>query len=200
MLNVFNLHCERGDQRLLAGLSFELAAGAALHVRGPNGCGKSTLLKILSGLLTPMAGYWQWQQHVVDKLSGYWQAFHYVGHQTALRSTCTSLENVRFMAALQQSSVDVTTLIERSGLRHQTHELAGRLSFGQQRRLALVRLLLTPKKLWLLDEPFTGLDNASLNYLCELMCEHVQAGGMLIFTSHQVPDLDMPLSQVVLGA
>ncbi|WP_267354398.1 MULTISPECIES: heme ABC exporter ATP-binding protein CcmA [unclassified Methylobacterium] len=182
-LSVDNLACRRSGRRIFANLSFGLGPGDALAVTGRNGAGKSSLLAILTGRLRPDAG----QIAIADVgEASLPECLHAVGHRDGLKSSLTAGENLlfaqRILGAPRLSPGDA---LERLGLGH-AHDLpVAYLSAGQRRRVALARLLVCARPLWLLDEPTAALDTASQAVLAALMAAHRAEGGLVIAATHQ---------------
>jgi heme exporter protein A len=176
----------RGGRLVFVGVSFALAAGAALIVRGPNGAGKSSLLRLLAGLLEPAVGLLSWNGGPVrDDPAAHRGRLHLIGHGNAIKSALSVRENLRFAVALAGAPADG---IERALESLDLAALAGvpslYLSAGQRRRLALARLLAAPRALWLLDEPDAGLDAASRARLARAVAEHRAGGGIAVIATH----------------
>ena len=183
-LHVENLSIARGGRILAKNLSFTVQEGEALIITGPNGAGKSTLLRVLAGLLPPADGKISLSGREGDELPLH---THYVGHADALKSALTPRENLGFWSrALHDSHRGMRTslALERVGLAHLPDLPVSYLSAGQRRRVALARLLVAPRSLWLLDEPSTALDAASQDRLRHLMEQHLAAGGMIVAATH----------------
>jgi heme exporter protein A len=183
-LSAENITLVRGGRRLAAGLSLRLAGGEALVVTGPNGAGKSTLLRVLAGLLRPAGGRVAFTDGDDDPSSGH---AHYIGHSDALKGSLTAAENLAFWSAMLAKAVPGATPREAlTGLAiRQAADLpVAYLSAGQKRRVALARLLVSPRPLWLLDEPMTALDAAAQARLLEMMRRHLGAGGLIVAATH----------------
>ncbi len=185
-----DLACNRGGRIVFSGLSFRLDRGRLLAVTGPNGSGKSSLLRLLAGLLLPEAGSFR-----VEGRSGDDAVTHYLGHADALKPALTLRETLGFWGVVYQQGrvpvdADLNECAERVGLRHALNLPIGVFSAGQRRRAALVRLLLSPRPLWLLDEPTSSLDREGETLLGSLMANHLSAGGLIVAATHQ----DLPVS------
>lgn len=181
-LSVNNLACDRGERRIFSGVSFALLPGDALVVTGRNGAGKSTLLELLAGRLRPAAGEVLLAEAGDRTLP---ECLHYVGHRDALKSALTAQENLAFARDfLGDPALEPREALEAVGLAHAARLPVAYLSAGQRRRIALARLLVAHRPLWLLDEPTSALDTASQENLLRLMEEHRGRGGMVIATTH----------------
>lgn len=168
----------RSSRKLVANLSFALEAGEVLHLRGANGIGKTSLLETLSGLRHVEEG------QIVQSAEP--SQLHWLGHKNALNLSLTPQENLEFWCGLNEISMEtIAPALETLGVSRVRHRACRTLSAGQKRRTALARLLLSPRKLWLLDEPLDGLDAQGLSLFAELLNRHLQQGGGAIITSHQ---------------
>jgi heme exporter protein A len=193
MLEVVDLVCVRGERRLFQDLSFTLTAGELLYVHGPNGSGKTTLLRTLCGLALPEAGEIRWRGLNVRRLG---EEFHkemaYVGHLNGVKDELTAFENLRVigqLAGVANSDERAEAALRRMELTV-CAELPGKvLSQGQKRRVALARLLLAPRVLWIMDEPFNALDVKAVGMIQLILSEHLDNGGMVILTTHQEVDI-----------
>ena len=182
------LACHRGGRLVFAGLDFALEPGAALVLRGPNGSGKSTLLRLLA-LLTPRrGGALRWDGEDVDADRDAHRArLRFLGHQDAAKPALAVLENLLFAARLADPAVapaQCIAALERVGLARHARQPARLLSAGQKRRLALARLLASPARLWLLDEPGAGLDGEALAELHAMIARQRRDGGIVIASTH----------------
>ena len=214
MLDVTGLECVRGDRPLFRGLSFAVRPGEMLHVVGANGSGKTTLLRTLCGLSRPAAGEIRWHNADIRELGDdYHRQLAYVGHLNGIQGELTARENLRAAGCLAGAVSDdardgggrathgavadagIDAALARLGLAAYRDFPAKILSQGQKRRLALARLAVAPKPLWILDEPFSALDTHSLGTMTTLLSGHLATGGMIIITSHQ--DLAVEFRAVV---
>jgi heme exporter protein A len=180
LLTVRQLRCERDERLLFADLSFSVARGTALQLRGPNGAGKTTLLRILAGFHPDYEGE-------VSRAPG---PLAYLGHRPALSGLLTAEENLAHYLSLTAPGTEasaITNALERVGLAGYETVPCQALSAGQQRRVSLARLPLLgmAAPLWLLDEPFTALDDRGIALVTALLEEHQAGGGGAIFTTHQ---------------
>lgn len=203
MLEASGLACVRGDRRLFSDVNFALAPGDWLQVEGENGSGKTSLLRIICGLLHKEAGDIRWDGRLVSNVDDEYRAeLLYLGHAGAIKEELTALENLCIGAALGGRTLDEAVAqeaLDRLGLKSRKDLPARFLSQGQKRRVALARLLTSQAKLWILDEPFVALDVRAVDLLCTIIGEHIRAGGMALFTSHQEVALGEGGSSLRLG-
>jgi len=182
-LEVEKLAAARGLRVLFEGLDFRLAAGEALELRGANGSGKSTLLRILAGLTRPHAGRVRYSG--AGPGADNEMQRHYLGHLDAVKPAETAQEQARFWARYFGRSQDAAdAAMKRVGLSSRKSVPGRGLSAGQKRRLALTRLLIEPRPVWLLDEPTAALDTEGRTLVNQLVAEHRAGGGMVIAAVH----------------
>lgn len=187
-IDVDNLACRRSGRLVFEGLSFALGDGEALVVTGRNGAGKSSLLGILAGQLRPESGAIRLDGAGERALP---ETLHLVGHRDALKSPLTAQENLAFARdLLGEPALAPRDALLAVGLEHAADLPVAYLSAGQRRRVALARLLVARRPLWLLDEPTSALDAASHETLFGLMREHLAGGGLIIAATHAPLPLD----------
>jgi heme exporter protein A len=149
-----------GEKRAVRGVDLDLAAGEFLVMTGPNGSGKSTLLSLIAGLLAPTRG--------VLEVAAERHAIGYLAHEPLVYRELTALENLDLFGRLYrvpERRERIGMLLERYGLWDARHERVTALSRGMGQRLALCRTLLHEPRLVLLDEPYSGLDDAGASIL-----------------------------------
>jgi heme exporter protein A len=179
------LACVRGDRRLFDGVSFQVKAGQALAVEGANGAGKTSLLRMIAGFLAPAAGRILVRTDGRDSDDGEERGrlAGWLGHLDGLKPQLTVREQLDFFAGLHRRKSDAAVL-EQVGLARQAGLPCRYLSAGQRRRLALARLVVSARPLWLLDEPFAALDAAGQALIAQLMMRHCGQGGIVIAATH----------------
>jgi heme exporter protein A len=195
-LQAEGLACVRNDRVLFEALHFRLEPGEIVLIEGPNGSGKSSLLRILCGIRLQDDGDVLWGGTPVEKLGPEYHAeLAYVGHHDGVKLGLTPIENLRITRAMgRPSATSIDEVLERLGLYDHGDVLAGSLSAGQRRRLALGRLLATENRLWILDEPLTSLDRQGARLFVSLVEEFATGGGMVVMTSHH--DLELGTERV----
>lgn len=192
-----SLGCVRGENHVFHGLRFSLMSGGALVLVGANGSGKSSLLRMMAGLLRPYTGMLAWDgEDVREDIDAHNARFHYVGHHDAVKSVLSVAENIRFWAALRGGKdSDFDRALAVMDIAHLIDAPGRFLSAGQRRRVNLARIIAAPAPLWLLDEPTTALDKASIGRLERAIEAHRAAGGMVVLSTHS--DIDLPRAEVL---
>lgn len=182
MLAVCNLTVTRGGAAVLAGVSFDVGAGAALVLRGPNGIGKTTLLRTLAGLQPALSG-----EVVVAP-----DTCAYASHADGVKAALTVRENLQFWAEVHGTEID-DSAFDHFDIADLKDRAAGTLSAGQKRRLGLARLAVVNRPVLLLDEPTVSLDGFSVKLFATfLKDQHLAKGGAAVIATHIDLGLDLP--------
>jgi heme exporter protein A len=195
-LSATGLTAVRGGREVFAEKSFAVASGELLAVTGPNGSGKSTMLRLVAGLVRPAAG-----TVALDPApeEGIGREVHYLGHLDALKPALTVGENLSFWRRIWRGGgLSSEEALDRVGLAHLADLPAGILSAGQRRRVAIARLLLSHRPVWLLDEPTAALDAAAEKTLGRLIADHLSGGGLVLAATHR-PLPVAPAATLALG-
>ena len=182
-----NLTARRGERLVFANLDFELNPGDALLLTGKNGSGKSTLLRIMAGLNRPTSGAMLWNSKIINNvLTTHSTRVNYVGHLASVKLALTVEEDIKFWMQLNNHSDQeiMEIALEHFGLLHQRSMPVRFLSSGQQRKLALTRLMVRDSKIWLLDEPTVGLDSKSIQSLEDIIQKQRADNGIVVVASH----------------
>jgi len=175
MLSVSQIVFERYFEPVFEPVNFDLGNGQLLLVTGANGCGKTTLIRVLAGVLHPTSG------NIESQAAG----MAYVGHYLGIKDDLSVLENLRFMRDfLGTSSRSCEELIDEVGLTRVAEQQARTLSAGQRKRCALARLLVSEAQLWLLDEPYSNLDQEGVELVDRLLDCHLGGGGACVLATH----------------
>lgn len=181
-----------GRRRVLNKISFRCNAGEIVALLGANGAGKSTLLAIAATLLAPSAGVVQYGDATATFGAGLRGRIGVLGHDLFIYPELSAFENLAFFArayAVRDVDRAVTVALERAGL-DQRDDPAGRFSRGMRQRLALERALLHDPRLVLLDEPFTGLDDAATMALRARLADLKAAGCIVLLATHDLETID----------
>ncbi len=185
---------------LFRDIGFALSGGECLIVEGTNGSGKTSLLRIVAGLVQPDDGEIRWRGRSIRRQrQEYCSNLVWYGHASGCKQDLTLLENLRCEQALRPGNSKLDEVLERLGLARLTQLPLRVLSAGQQRRVALSRLLLSAVPLWLLDEPFTNLDRDGQQLVSDMVSAHLAGGGMCVMATHRGVDLGMPVQRLSLS-
>jgi heme exporter protein A len=201
LLRAQALFCERDDRVLFHDLNFSLYPGELMQVQGSNGSGKTTLLRILCGLNSSYEGELFWRgAPLEDDREGFLASLLYLGHRVGVNKILTARENLRWSSALHTPVTDagIEAALATVGLAGYADVTCRNMSAGQQQRVSLARLLLSPAALWVLDEPFTTLDVKGVHRLETLLAEHVSRGGAVLVTTHHKLDVPCELRRLSL--
>lgn len=186
-LETVALSCERDWRLLFERLDLQIVKGEMLQIAGPNGSGKTSLLRLLSGLMQPTAGEVLLQGKTLESQRGELaRNLLWIGHAAGIKGLLSAEENLTWLCALHQpaSRDAIWQAIDAVGLRGFEDVPCHTLSAGQQRRVGLARLYLSPPPLWILDEPFTALDKGGVAQLERHLAFHCEQGGMVVLTTH----------------
>lgn len=181
---VENLACRRGEVTVLTGVTFAVASGEALILRGPNGSGKTTLLRCLAGLCPPVSGTLGFSTEDVA----------YAAHADGLKAQLSVAENLQFWADVFGTG-DIAPAVDAFDLAGLLERRAQDLSAGQKRRLSLSRLTLTGRAIWALDEPTVSLDTDNVARFAAAITAHLEQGGSAILATHI--DLGLPTAKTL---
>tara|TARA_B100001287_G_scaffold50397_1_gene39432 strand:- start:2518 stop:3099 length:582 start_codon:yes stop_codon:yes gene_type:complete len=176
IMNLFkiqNLDYEIDGRQLFNDFSKNIDATKIYEVRGPNGSGKSTLLKIISGLIASKSV--DFSEEAQDEVL-------YLGHKNGFVEEISLRENFKILGL---STTD--ELFRKFGLLKLKNQKYFNLSFGEKRKAALIRVINSNRKIWILDEPFAGLDAKSISILKEIFTGHLSNGGCIVIANHQEP-------------
>lgn len=177
----------RNNQIIFRNLNFSLKNGDIFLINGPNGSGKSTLLQIIAGLHKPMEGsmFYQFNDNIIENISSI--PYHYISDSSIDLDTLTSCENLKYWNNLFYSNFSSKfdpRILEYFKLETKIDTFLNHLSFGQKKKLALLKLMLIPKIIWLLDEPTLGLDTEAIYLLEHLINFHRNQGGIIMISTH----------------
>src|SRR5690554_3795967 len=202
LLQAVNLQCERDKRILFRELSFSILPGTVTRVEGPNGSGKTTLLRMLAGLNDAWTGELNWcGSPIANQREVFLRNMLYLGHRPGIKPLLTPMENLRALMAGRRPVSDAVLrqALQGTGLAGFEDVPCRNLSAGQQRRVALARLLIADEPLWLLDEVFTAIDADGVAALEALLQQRAAEGGAVLVTTHH--DLALPgMQRLTLGA
>ena len=188
MLLANNISFKYSERFLFKNLDLSISPKTIIQIKGRNGTGKTTLIKILSNILIPTTGEIYWNGKNIYKNTRY-----FFNNLTLIMDTNTSkgdmtvYENIQFWQKLFKSQIknnEINLLLEMLNIHNYKNTFVKYLSYGEKRKLEISRLILEKKKLWIFDEPYLGLDKATINIFNETIKNHSKAEGMVIFSSH----------------
>ena len=193
MLLANNLSFKRGQKEIFKELNISLAPKKIIHLKGQNGIGKTTLIKILVNILIPNTGEIYWNgKNVKKNLSEFFANLTYIMDAQTSKNELTVNENIQFWMKLFSSNIKSKQLegvFNLLSLNKYKNIQVNFLSKGEIRKLELFRLIIEQKKLWILDEPYVGLDESTNELINETFRNHAENGGMILFSSHHYPEL-----------
>jgi heme exporter protein A len=197
-VSIASLTLTRGERTLFSGLDAVLSAGECVALTGANGAGKTSLLRAIAGLIRPEAGeivFRDGDRNVIDPVDARGREVHLVGHLDGLKGARTAREELMFQSdwlGHTQDGFDKAVAV--FGLRPLLDLEVRKLSAGQRRRLALGRLVGSPRALWLLDEPLGPLDARWREAFAQVMQRHLDANGLILAAVHDpLPIASRPL-------
>ena len=176
LLTVTNLSCKRNYINIFNPLFFKLSEGQLLIIKGKNGKGKTTLLHCLAGIL-PYEGSIKWQQKF-DKIG-------YVGHKFGLKENETVIDFISFWKEVYNSKICIKETVNFFSISKLLFSPIAFLSYGQKKKLTFVRLFLLNSKVWLLDEPFSGMDEQNRKLIYNMIKSHINKKGIVILSTHE---------------
>ena len=189
-LQAYQLACTRGERELFNDINFDIMAGDAMRVAGANGSGKTSMLRMLCGLAFPASGEVRWHGRNLRAVrEEFGSQLIYLGHANGVKDDLIAWENVVIASTLAGNPVsrdEAYAALDALGLARAADLPTRSLSQGQRKRVALARLRFGMNQpLWILDEPFTALDQSAVLELCGTLNQHLATGGMVIYTTHQ---------------
>ncbi len=191
LFSLENIACMRGGRMLFQNLSAGLNPGDILHLAGANGSGKTSLLRIMAGALPQAAGdiFWDGKNFLENGAAAHNSRFSFLpSDDRALKVLETCAENLQFWADVAAVPANIDTALDAMDMAKLKTRAVKYLSAGQRRRLSLARVLLKPAVLWLLDEPFNGLDAEASVLFRTALDTHIASGGMAVIASHHAID------------
>ena len=183
LIEIDNISLLRNEKSILENISFQIKKSKALNLYGLNGSGKTSLLKIIVGMTEPTSGF-------IKNVSGDEDLFKktiYIGHKYGTKGNLTVEENLSYALTVnsKNSQQTIKKALETYKMTRQKSMLTKNLSHGQQKKVSLMKTLITNSLLWVIDEPYSALDEESINIFNDTTKEYLKKGGALIMTSHK---------------
>ena len=195
MILVKDLSIERSNKKIFENINLSLGAGKIILLKGKNGSGKTTLLKAILNLIEPSSGSIYWKGKLLKKnLYNFYNNTTYIADKTSSLSKLSVYENINiwkkiFLSNITNSQVD--NILKTLKLDIYINQKVNSLSFGETKKLEFLRLIIENKKIWILDEPLSNLDDESIDVLGQTFEDHRSKEGSIIFSSHQQSEIDV---------
>ncbi len=193
MLIVKDLSIERLDKKIFENINLSLSPGNITILKGKNGSGKTTLLKAILNLLEPSFGSIYWKGKLLKKnLYDFYNHVTYIADTTSSLRKLTIKDNVNIWKKFFISNINdaqIETALKTLKLDNYLNKKVGTLSFGETKKLEFLRLIIENKKVWILDEPLSNLDEDSIELMKQTFEDHSSKEGSIIFSSHQNPGI-----------
>ena len=193
MLIVKDLSIERLDKKIFENINLSLSPGNITILKGKNGSGKTTLLKTILNLLEPSFGSIYWKGKLLRKnLYDFYNHVTYIADTTSSLRKLTIKDNINIWKKFFISKINdaqIETALKTLKLDNYLNKKVGTLSFGETKKLEFLRLIIENKKVWILDEPLSNLDEDSIELMKQTFEDHSSKEGSIIFSSHQNPGI-----------
>ena len=193
MLIVKDLSIERLEKRIFENINLSLSPGNITILKGKNGSGKTTLLKAILNLIEPSFGSIYWKGKLLKKnLYDFYNNVTYIADTTSSLRKLTIKDNIYIWKKFFISNINdaqIETALKTLKLDNYLNKKVGTLSFGETKKLEFLRLIMENKKVWILDEPLSNLDEDSIELMKQTFEDHCSKEGSIIFSSHQNPGI-----------
>ena len=195
MILVKDLSIERSNKKIFENVNLSLGSGKIILLKGKNGSGKTTLLKALLNLIEPSSGAIYWKGKLLKKnLYNFFNHVTYIADRTSSLSKLSVQENIKIWKKIFLSNISnsqVENILKTLKLDIYLDQKVNSLSFGETKKLEFLRLIIENKKIWILDEPLSNLDNESIDVIAQTFEDHRSKEGSIIFSSHQESDINV---------
>ena len=193
MLIVKDLCIERLDKKIFENINLSLTPGNITILKGKNGSGKTTLLKAILNLIEPTFGSIFWKGKLLKRnLYDFYNHATYIADTTSSLKKLTIKDNVNIWKKFFISNINdaqIETALKTLKLDNYLNKKVATLSFGETKKLEFLRLIIENKKVWILDEPLSNLDEDSIELMKQTFEDHCSKEGSIIFSSHQNPGI-----------
>ena len=189
MILVKDLSIERSNKIIFENINLSISSGKIILLKGKNGSGKTTLLKAIINIIEPSSGLIYWKgKPIRNNLYDYYNNITYIGDKISSLSKLTVRENINIWKRIFVSNIDksqIENILKTLKLNSYLNQKVSSLSFGESKKLELVRLIIEDKKIWILDEPLSNLDEETIDIIGQTFQDHRSKEGSIIFSSHQ---------------
>ena len=182
IINVENISLFRQDIEIIKNFSIKISSGEKINIFGKNGSGKTSLIKIIAGITYPSSG-----NISINTDLSYNKDVFYIGHKYGLKNELSVYDNLNYIMSLNQVNkyIDLEKELNFYDIKTSVKSIVKYLSHGQKKIISLIALTLTDNKLWILDEPFTGLDQTIVDKFITKINTHIRNSGSVVITSHK---------------
>ena len=195
MILVKDLSIERSNKKIFENVNLSIGSGKIILLKGKNGSGKTTLLKALLNLIEPSSGAIYWKGKLLKKnLYNFFNHVTYIADRTSSLSKLSVQENIKIWKKIFLSNISnsqVENILKTLKLDIYLDQKVNSLSFGETKKLEFLRLIIENKKIWILDEPLSNLDNESIDVIAQTFEDHRSKEGSIIFSSHQESEINV---------
>ena len=195
MILVKDLSIKRSDKKIFENVNLSLGSGKIILLKGKNGSGKTTLLKALLNLIEPSSGAIYWKGKLLKKnLYNFFNHVTYIADRTSSLSKLSVQENIKIWKKIFLSNISnsqVENILKTLKLDIYLDQKVNSLSFGETKKLEFLRLIIENKKIWILDEPLSNLDDESIDVIAQTFEDHRSKEGSIIFSSHQESEINV---------
>ena len=195
MILVKDLKIKRSNKIIFENINLSLGSGTIMLLKGKNGSGKTTLLKSIINIIEPSSGSIFWKGKPLKKnLYDFYNHVTYIGDRTSSLNKLTVIENINIWKKIFLSKIkkdQIENILQTLKLDIHLNHKVNSLSFGETKKLEFLRLIIEDKKIWILDEPLSNLDEESIDIIKQTFEDHGSKDGSIIFSSHQDSEIDV---------
>ena len=195
MILVKDLSIERSDKKIFENINLSLGSGKIILLKGKNGSGKTTLLKAILNLIEPSSGAIYWKGKLLKKhLYDFFNHVTFIADKTSSLSKLSVYENINIWKKIFSSKISnsqIENILQTLKLDTFVNQKVNSLSFGETKKLELLRLIIENKKIWILDEPLSNLDDETIDVIGQTFEDHRSKEGSIIYSSHQESEINV---------
>ena len=195
MILVKDLSIERSDKKIFENINLSLGSGKIILLKGKNGSGKTTLLKAILNLIEPSSGAIYWKGKLLKKhLYDFFNHVTFIADKTSSLSKLSVHENINIWKKIFSSKISnsqIENILKTLKLDTNLNQKVYSLSFGETKKLELLRLIIENKKIWILDEPLSNLDDETIDLIGQTFEDHRSKEGSIIYSSHQESEINV---------
>ena len=195
MILVKDLSIKRSNKIIFENINLSLGSGKIILLKGKNGSGKTTLLKSIINIIEPSSGSIFWKGKPLKKnLYDFYNNITYISDRTSSLNKLSVKDNINIWKKIFLSKIhedQIENILQTLKLYIHLNQKVNSLSFGEAKKLEFLRLIIEDKKIWILDEPLSNLDDESIDIIRQTFEDHCSKGGSIIFSSHQDSEIDV---------